>query len=63
MAGTTDDFPTVLGNEDEWGDMLTAFFARTHILSGDYSGLLAIVCNEGQVVTNENKVVVNVPGV
>ena len=34
MAGTTDYFPTVGGNEDEWGDMLKAFFARTFIMSG-----------------------------
>lgn len=63
MAGTTDDFPTVLGDEDSWGDKLTAFFARIFIMSGDKSGLLAIVCNENQVVCNQDQVVVNVPGV
>ena len=63
MAGIPDDFPTVLGSEDEWGDMLTAFFARTFIMSGDKSGLLAIVCNEGQIVTNQNQPVYNIPGV
>jgi len=39
MAGEADDFPTVGGDEDEWGDKLKAFFARTHIMSGDNSGL------------------------
>lgn len=62
MAGTTDDFPAVLGNEDEWGNMLLAFFARSFIMSGDKSGLYAIVCNEGHVVTNQNQVLVNIPG-
>jgi hypothetical protein len=63
MAGTTDDFPTVLGNEDEWGDMLTAFFARMFIMSGDKSGLFAVVCNQNTVVCNQNQVLANVPGV
>jgi len=63
MAGTADDFPTVLGSEDEWGDQLTAFFARTHIMSGDNSGLLALVVNQGRIVTNQEKPVYNVPGV
>lgn len=63
MAGTADDFPDVLGDEDEWGDKLTAFFARTHIMSGDKSGLLALVVNQGQIVTNQDQPVYNVPGV
>ena len=63
MAGTTDDFPTVGGDEDAWGDKLTAFFARSFIMSGDNSGLYAIVCNEDHVVCNQNQVLVNVPGV
>ena len=63
MAGTTDDFPTVSGSEDTWGDMLKAFFARSFIMSGDKSGLYAIVCNEGRTMTNQNQVLVNVPGV
>jgi hypothetical protein len=63
MAGTADDFPTVGGDEDDWGNKLTAFHARTHIMSGDNSGLLAIVTNQGQVVTNQGGVVYNVPGV
>lgn len=63
MAGTADDFPTVGGDEDDWGDKLTAFFARSFIMSGDMSGLFAIVCNQNQVVCNQNQVLVNVPGV
>jgi len=63
MAGTTDDFPTVLGSEDSWGDMLTAFFARTHIMSGDNSGLLALVIFQGGIVTFQGKPIFNVPGV
>lgn len=63
MAGTADDFPTIRGDEDDWGDKMTAFFARSFIMSGDNSGLFAIVCNEGQLVTNQNKVLVNIPGV
>lgn len=63
MAGDSDDFPAVGGDEDEWGDKLTAFFARTFRMSGDKSGLPAIVCNQNQVVCNQNQVVVNVPGV
>jgi len=63
MAGTADDWPTVGEDEDDWGNKERAFIARTHIMSGDKSGLLAIVVNEGQVVTNEGAVVVNVPGI
>jgi len=63
MAGTSDDFPTVGGNENDWGDMLTAFFSRSFIMSGDKSGLLAVVCNEGRICTNTDMVLVNVPGI
>lgn len=63
MAGTEDDWPEVGGDEDDWGNKQKAFIARSFIMSGDNSGLFAIVCNEGQVVTNEGAVVVNVPGV
>lgn len=63
MAGTTDDFPTVLADEDAWGNKLVAFFSRSFIMSGDKSGLFAIVCNEGRVMTNQNQVLVNIPGV
>lgn len=57
MAGT--DFPTVGGDEDEWGDKLIAFFKQEFFRSGDLAGSFAIVCNEGQVVTNQNQIVVN----
>jgi len=63
MAGTEDDFPAVGANEDEWGDMMKAFYARCFIMSGDDSGLLALVVNEGQIVTNQNQPIFNVPGV
>ena len=63
MAGANDDFPTVGGDEDDWGNKLTAFFARTHILSGDKSGFLALVVNAGQIVTNQNQPLYNVPGI
>ncbi len=63
MAGEADDFPTVGGDEDEWGDKLKAFFARTHIMSGDNSGLLALVVNEGYIVTNEGQPIYNIPGI
>lgn len=63
MAGTEDDFPTVMGDEDTWGDMLVAFFSRYCIMSGENSGLLALVVNEGQIVTNQNQPIFNVPGV
>lgn len=63
MAGTADDFPTVGGSEDDWGDMLKAFFDRSFIMSGDKSGLLALVVNQGRIVTNENQPLYNIPGV
>lgn len=63
MAGTADDFPTVGASEDEWGDMLKAFYERCFILSGDNSGILALVVNQGQIVTNQGGPVFNVPGV
>lgn len=63
MAGTADDFPTVSGDEDDWGDKLKEFHKRCFIMSGDNSGLLALVVNEGQIVTNQNQPVYNVPGV
>lgn len=63
MAGTADDFPTVGGDEDDWGNKLEAFFARTFIMSGDNSGLSATVCNQNQVVCNQNRVLYNTPGV
>lgn len=63
MAGTVDDWPTVGGDEDDWGNKEKAFIARTHIMSGDKSGLLAIVVNEGRIVTNQNQPVYNIPGV
>lgn len=63
MAGASDDFPTIGGDEDDWGNKLEAFFARSFIMSGNKSGLYAIVCNQNQVACNQNQVVVNIPGV
>lgn len=63
MAGVNDDWPTVGGDEDDWGNKQKAFIVRTHIMSGDNSGLLALVVNEGQIVTNQNQPIYNVPGV
>ena len=63
MAGTTDDFPTVGGDEDDWGDKLKAFHERCFIMSGDNSGLLALVIFQGGIVTFQGKPIFNVPGV
>ena len=57
------DFPTVGASEDTWGTELTAFFARTHIMSGAEGGLIANVINQGQFVTNQEQPLYNVPGV
>lgn len=63
MAGTEDDFPTIGGDKDSWGDKLKAFYERCFIMSGDNSGLLALVVNQGGIVTNQGKPIFNVPGV
>jgi len=56
------DFPTVGASEDSWGDELVAFLERSFVMSGDYGGLYAGVCNENQLVINQNEILVNVPG-
>lgn len=63
MAGTTDDWPTVGNDEDDWGNKERAFIARTYIMSGDNSGLLALVIFQGGIVTFQGKPIFNVPGV
>lgn len=53
------DFPIVGASEDTWGDELVEFFKQEFFRTGSLAGSFAIVCNEGQVVTNQNQVVVN----
>lgn len=56
----TYDFPLQGGSTGIWGTGYFNFFKRLFHMSGTFGGNFAIVCNEGHVVVNANRVVSNI---